>query len=182
MNNRVWIGGLLVAGLSLIGAGAAFYYAGSSAQPVQEPVASPQAALPAAELPTPNPNLPVVHVWKSPTCGCCTGWVDHMRKAGFQVEVEDVADITPIKTAQGVAAEHQSCHTSVVDGYTIEGHVPAEDIVRLLAERPKVTGLAAPGMPVGSPGMEVGSRKDPYEVLLVTRDGRTTVFARYPAS
>jgi hypothetical protein len=177
MNNRVWSFGLLLVGLCLTGAGVAYWFAGSSA-PAEAPSAI-AAATESAELPAPNPALPVVQVWKSPTCGCCTGWVDHMRKAGFQVEVHDVADVTPYKIEHGVAAEHQSCHTSRVDGYTIEGHVPAEDIVRLIAERPQITGLAAPGMPVGSPGMEMGTQRDAYDVLAFSRGGQTSVWASH---
>jgi hypothetical protein len=179
MNNRALSFGLLLAGLSLVGAGAAFYYAGSSA-PAAEPAAAVASGTPADALPAPNPALPIVQVWKSPTCGCCTGWVEHMRRAGFQVQVQDVADLTPVKAEHGVAAEHQSCHTSRVDGYTIEGHVPADDIVRLLAERPQITGLAAPGMPVGSPGMEVGNQRDAYDVLAFTKGGETRVWASHP--
>jgi hypothetical protein len=177
MNNRVWSFGLLLVGLSLVGAGAAFYYAGSGAPPAQ-PTADAAVAESAA-LPAPDPSLPVVQVWKSPTCGCCTGWVEHMRKAGFRVEVKDLADLTAIKAERGVAAEHQSCHTGLVDGYTIEGHVPVEDIKRLIAERPRITGLAAPGMPVGSPGMEMGTQRDAYDVLAFTRGGQTTVWASH---
>jgi hypothetical protein len=175
MKNRAMSWGMLLAGLCLVGGGAAVYYGATT----------DRGYLPAAEaagdqaLPAPNPALPVVHVWKSPTCGCCTGWVDHMRRAGFQVEVEDVADVTPYKTEHGVAPEHASCHTSRVDGYTIEGHVPAEDIVRLLAERPQITGIAAPGMPIGSPGMEMGAQRDAYDVLAFTRGGATRVWASH---
>lgn len=116
-------------------------------------------------------------VYKSPTCGCCGAWVDHIRQAGFTVEVVEEANVAPRKRALGVPARLGSCHTAVVDGYVIEGHVPAEDIQRLLAERPVTRGLAVPGMPVGSPGMEMGSRADPYEVLLFDENGKTQVFA-----
>jgi hypothetical protein len=177
MNNRVWSFGLLLVGLALVGAGAAYYYATPKA-PAEAPTAT-ASSVQAEALPAPNPALPVVKVWKSPTCGCCTGWVEHMRKAGFQVEVQDVEDLTAIKAENGVATEHQSCHTGLVDGYTIEGHVPADDIVRLLAERPKITGLAAPGMPVGSPGMEMGAQRDAYDVLAFTKGGQTTVWASH---
>ena len=119
-----------------------------------------------------------VIVYKSPTCGCCEGWTAHMRANGFHVITKNVYDVTPIKDANGVPPELASCHTATVDGYVIEGHVPASDIKRLLAERPKIRGLAAPGMPAGSPGME-GPYKDHYDVLTFDKNGRTTVFAQH---
>lgn len=119
-----------------------------------------------------------VTVYKSPTCGCCAEWVAHLRRHGFRVKVEDVADLQPIKARYGVPAPLQSCHTGLVDGYVVEGHVPADLIERLLRERPLVVGLAVPGMPVGSPGMEVpGARADRYQVVTFDRSGRTGVFA-----
>ena len=120
-----------------------------------------------------------VVVYKSPTCGCCVKWVDYMRAAGFQVVVRDTADMTPIKRASGVPASAESCHTAQVGGYVVEGHVPVEDIRKMLRERPAIAGIAAPGMPVGSPGMEVGDRRDRYDVVSFTRDGRTAVYARH---
>lgn len=115
-------------------------------------------------------------VYKSPTCGCCTKWVDHVRQSGFRVTVHDQDDLSETKVNLGVPRELQSCHTAVVGRYVIEGHVPADLIQRLLRERPNVLGLAVPGMPEGSPGME-GSRKDRYDVLTVDRSGKTTVYA-----
>jgi hypothetical protein len=107
-----------------------------------------------------------VMVFKTATCGCCSKWVDHMRAAGFALKVQDVEDIAAVKERLGVAPEISSCHTSQVDGYVLEGHVPASAVQRLLKERPKVTGLAVPGMPMGSPGMEVPSgQKDAYAVI-----------------
>ena len=120
-----------------------------------------------------------ITVYKSPTCGCCKEWVKHLQANGFSVKAHDVADITAQKTANGVPAKLASCHTAKVDGYVIEGHVPASDIKRLLKERPAVSGLAVPGMPVGSPGMEQGEHKDRYEVLTFDKQGKTGVFARY---
>ena len=105
-----------------------------------------------------------ITVYKSPTCGCCTKWVDHLRASGFNVTAHDTADMASVKAKLGVPDGMASCHTAVVSGYVIEGHVPAADIQRLLEEKPKVAGLAVPGMPMGSPGME-GSRTDKYEVL-----------------
>jgi hypothetical protein len=119
-----------------------------------------------------------VTVYKSPTCGCCKEWVKHLEANGFKVQARDVADVTPLKAKHGVSPELGSCHTALVDGYVIEGHVPAADVRRLLKERPAVKGLAVPGMPVGSPGME-GPYKEPYSVLTFDEAGRTTVYARH---
>lgn len=120
----------------------------------------------------------VVTVYKSPTCGCCTAWVDHMRASGFRVAAIDTNDVDAVKRQHGVAAEHGSCHTALVGGYVLEGHVPASDVRRLLAERPAITGLAVPGMPAGSPGME-GPVSEPYRVIAFTRGGGTSVFAKH---
>lgn len=119
-----------------------------------------------------------MQVFKSPWCGCCVEWVKHMRAAGFQVHVTELEDLSPVKAQLGVAPDLQSCHTAVVDGYVIEGHVPASDVARLLAERPRAAGLSVPGMPVGSPGMEQGNRQDPYAVILFGESQRS-VYARY---
>lgn len=115
-------------------------------------------------------------VYKSPTCGCCAKWVDHARAAGFVVTVKDTDDMDAVKRETGVPAALQACHTALVGGYVIEGHVPADVVRRLLADKPKGMGLAVPGMPAGSPGMEAG-RKDRYDVLLFERSGATKVFA-----
>lgn len=117
-----------------------------------------------------------MEVWKSPSCGCCGGWIDHMRAEGFTLKVHDVEDVTPVKMQHGVPAEMASCHTAVIDGYVVEGHVPASDVRRLLAERPKATGLAIPGMPQSAPGMDMPG--EPYEVLLFDGD-RAQVYARH---
>jgi hypothetical protein len=124
--------------------------------------------------------LPVVLVHKSPTCGCCGSWIEHLRANGFTVEVDDASDMEAVKARAGVPAGKTSCHTAEVGGYFVEGHVPADDIVRLLAEKPDARGLTAPGMPVGSPGMEVpGQGAPPYAVELVRKDGSTEVFAEH---
>jgi hypothetical protein len=130
-------------------------------------------------LPAKN-ALPLVVVTKSPTCGCCKGWVEHMRKSGFPVEVHDVLNLDPVKTRVGVPAGKGSCHTAEVGGYFVEGHVPAGDIKRLLAEKPAGKGLVLPGMPLGSPGMELpdGSTQ-PYTVELVANDGSTHAFSQH---
>jgi hypothetical protein len=120
----------------------------------------------------------VIQVYKSPTCGCCQKWVDYVRRQGFKVTVSDVSDLNSVKRGLGVPSEAASCHTAVVGGYFIEGHVPAEDITRLLAEHPNIAGLAVPGMPIGSPGME-GPNARPYSVFAVQKDGKLTVFAEH---
>jgi len=120
-----------------------------------------------------------VTVYKSPTCGCCKAWIEHLEENGFEVEARDVRDVVPHKIEHGVSPQLASCHTALVDGYVIEGHVPAGDIRRLLAERPAVRGLSVPGMPVGSPGMEHGDRVDPYDVLSFGDDGKTEVYSSY---
>ncbi len=125
---------------------------------------------------------PVVTVYKTPTCGCCHEWVAHLQQQGFEVIAKDVPDTAPYRSRFGVPKELGSCHTGVIDGYALEGHVPAADIRRLLAERPKARGLAVPGMPVGSPGMEVeGSRRDAFDVVLFSDDGSRKVWQHYPA-
>ena len=122
---------------------------------------------------------PTVEVFKSPTCGCCANWVKHLEAHGFATKVTDIEDMTQVKSKYGVPGRLQSCHTGVVNGYVLEGHVPAADVQRLLKERPTVVGVAVPGMPVGSPGMEVGSTVQPYDVLTFNKQGQTTVFASH---
>ncbi|WP_404365915.1 DUF411 domain-containing protein [Marinobacter sp.] len=122
----------------------------------------------------------IVKVYKSPTCGCCTDWVRHLEENDFDVEVHDTANLNPIKEAAGLTPALASCHTAFVGGYVIEGHVPATDVRRLLEEAPKARGLAVPGMPLGSPGMEMGGRQDDYQVLLFNDQGQSQVFATYP--
>lgn len=120
-----------------------------------------------------------IHVYKSPTCGCCTDWIKHLEDNGFDVEVSDIDNVTPVKIDAGLTPALASCHTGFIGGYVIEGHVPADDIKRLLAQTPKARGLSVPGMPVGSPGMEMSDRKDPYQVLLFNANGQTRVFAEH---
>ena len=124
---------------------------------------------------------PQVEVWKDPSCGCCKDWVKHLEANGFQVKVNDSGS-SAARTRLGVSEKLGSCHTALVAGYAIEGHVPAKDIQRLLKERPKAIGLAVPGMVVGSPGMDgpdYKGRKDPYDVLLINADGSTRVYQSY---
>ncbi|WP_300061871.1 DUF411 domain-containing protein [uncultured Roseobacter sp.] len=122
-----------------------------------------------------------MEVFKSPTCGCCSAWVDHMTREGFDVAARDVDQETlwTMKDRAGVTPELSCCHTAFIDGYFIEGHVPAGDVQRLLTERPDAVGLTVPGMPIGSPGMEMGDQRDAYDTLLVLRDGSTEVFASH---
>ena len=124
---------------------------------------------------------PVVHVTKTRTCGCCTAWVEHIEDAGFDVVVLDVSQeaLEAYKHSVGIAARYRSCHTARVGDYVVEGHVGASEIARLLEERPDALGLAVPGMPLGSPGMDFGTRRQPYATLLLTRDGGEGVFARH---
>ncbi len=127
------------------------------------------------------PAGPLVQVWKDPNCGCCKDWVAYLEKNGFTTQVFDTGN-TAVRARLGLPQKYGSCHTALVGGYVIEGHVPAREIQRLLKEKPQALGLSVPRMPVGSPGMdgpEYGGRKDPYDVLLVTKDGSATVFQSY---
>ena len=127
-------------------------------------------------------KLPVMQVWKDPNCGCCKDWVDILRREGFEVQTFDSGN-TAMRQRLGMPMQFASCHTALIGGYVIEGHVPASEIHRLLKEKPQALGLAVPGMPIGSPGMdgpEYKGRKDPYAVLLVQRDGSTQTYKRYP--
>jgi hypothetical protein len=132
---------------------------------------------------TAEPALPLVKVTKNPSCGCCKLWVERLRDAGFQVEVNDVDNLNPVKQRVGLPYGMGSCHTAEVNGYFVEGHVPIDDIKRLLRERPQARGLAVPGMPAGSPGMEVPSGQvQPYDVMLIGRDGTASVYSQHGAA
>ena len=122
-----------------------------------------------------------VDVYRSEDCSCCGKWAEHLKKNGFKVRLHNMspAKLDQIKSEARIPEQHASCHTAKVEGYVIEGHVPAEDIKRLMKERPKAIGLSVPGMPIGSPGMEVGKKKEPYEVLLLKEDGTTEVYAKH---
>ncbi len=127
------------------------------------------------------PGRLLVEVWKDPTCGCCKDWIAHLEKNGFEARVHDTGN-TAARQRLGIPSQYGSCHTAVVDGYALEGHVPVREILRLLNERPNAIGLAVPGMPIGSPGMdgpEYGRRRDPYDVLLLARDGTSRIFQSY---
>lgn len=120
-------------------------------------------------------------VFKTPTCGCCVKWADYMAANGFELKPRDMPTgvLMRFKTDRGVKPEQAACHTAMIDGYVIEGHVPADDVKRLLAEKPDAIGLTVPDMPVGSPGMEVGDTKEPYDVLLMKKDGTTEVYSKH---
>lgn len=124
---------------------------------------------------------PRIEVWKDPNCGCCKDWIVHLERNGFRTQTHDTGN-TAARIRLGMLQKYASCHTALVEQYVIEGHVPAREIQRLLRERPQALGLAVPGMPVGSPGMDgkiYGDRKDRYDVLLIARDGSSRVFQSY---
>lgn len=174
-----------VCSIAVLGAGCAGEAAPAASAADQAP-ATLAATVPAAPAtlaaatsgatPEAAQGVPQVTVYKSPTCGCCAEWVNHLRENGFAVIVHDQDDLSMVKAANGITRELESCHTGIVDGYVVEGHVPADLIARLLTERPAIAGLAVPGMPGGSPGME-SAPKEAYQVLAIGKDGRTTVFA-----
>jgi hypothetical protein len=142
-----------------------------AAPEAQEAMAVPASTVAPADAPT-------VTVYKSPTCGCCTLWEDHLRASGFEVESVPRTDMGAVKDSLGVPSHLSSCHTAVVGDYVVEGHVPAEHVARMLEEAPAARGLAVPGMPIGSPGMEMGDRRDPYDVIVFDAAGDGAVFAR----
>lgn len=127
---------------------------------------------------------PAIHVVKDPGCPCCNAWIGYLRDSGFPVSFEErsVEDLATFKRERGIPEDLASCHTAVIGDYTIEGHVPAADIRRLLAEAPDAVGLSVPGMPFGSPGMGPETERDAYDVILVGRDGSGSIFASYPAA
>lgn len=150
------------------------------------PAASPpggdgrlSSAAPSVTPPLAYAPLPEVTVYKSPTCGCCTEWIRHLERAGFTVAARDVDDLAPIKRQHGVPQALESCHTAIVAGYVVEGHVPADVIQRMLQERPQVAGIAVPGMPAGSPGMDYPDvRPQPYDVMAFRAEGGWSVYER----
>lgn len=121
--------------------------------------------------------LPVMTVYQSPTCGCCGKWIEHMEAAGFTVKTIEQADVSPVKSQYGLPRDLGSCHTAIVDGYVVEGHVPADLVKKMLREKAPMAGIAVPGMPIGSPGMEQGGRKDPYKVVAFYRGGGRQIYA-----
>ena len=167
--------------LALAALAAALSACGGQQDEASQPPAAAPAATPApaaAAAPATPADAPLVVVYKSPTCGCCTKWVEHMQQNGFHVESRDTANVDPIKDAAKVPGNARSCHTGLVGGYAIEGHVPAEVVRRLLAEHPSgIAGLAVPGMVTGSPGME-GPYPEHYDVIAFHKDGTTSVYAK----
>jgi len=142
---------------------------GSAAGTAMATASSPASSVSGQELPT-------VLVYKSPTCGCCNGWIEHLEAAGFAVDARDTRELMAIKVDAGVPTQLSSCHTAIVDGYVVEGHVPVEHVKSLVTDKPDVAGIAVPGMPIGSPGME-GPNPEPYRVFAFTRDGEASVYA-----
>jgi hypothetical protein len=124
-------------------------------------------------------NLPEVVMYRDPACTCCGDWMKHMQSQGFKVKNVPIADIFAFKEKQGVTDDLASCHTAIIDDYVVEGHVPSDDIKRLLAQKPDIRGIAVPGMPVGTPGMEMGNKKDSYAVVSFDKKGQTKVFKQY---
>lgn len=124
-------------------------------------------------------NLPEATVYRDPACTCCGGWMKHMQAQGFTVKNVPTADMMTFKHEQGVTDNLASCHTAIIDGYVVEGHVPGDDIKQLLAQKPNVKGIAVPGMPVGTPGMEMGNKKDSYAVISFDKQGQTKVFKQH---
>ena len=133
----------------------------------------------AACSPKADTSQPTIAVWKSPSCSCCSKWVEHLRQDGFNVTIHNETAMKPLKTKLGIPQALASCHTAMVDGYVIEGHVPAKDIHKLLGEKPSAHGLAVPGMPIGSPGMEQGDRRDTYETVLFTSNGESSTYVQH---
>jgi hypothetical protein len=124
-------------------------------------------------------NAAAMTVYKSASCGCCSKWVEHVEKHGFTVKVVNVDDVRSVKAKAGIPDRLASCHTSMVGGYVVEGHVPAADIKKLLAQKPKAKGIAVAGMPMGAPGMEHGDHREAFETVLIKADGSTATFARH---
>ena len=132
--------------------------------------------------PTLEAKAPNITVYRSPECSCCGGWINHLKTQGFKVQASPTSDIEAVKQKYKVPEDLTSCHTAIIDGYVIEGHVPANDIKRLLEEKSNVSGLSVPNMPVGTPGMEMGNKKDPFTVFSFDQKGAVVVFNDYPSS
>ncbi len=123
-------------------------------------------------------SFPEAMVYKTPTCGCCSLWADHLKENGLTVKTQDLTDLNPIKDQYGIEPRLQSCHTAVIGDYIFEGHIPAEFVKKVLEEKPNIRGLTVPGMPIGSPGMEQGNRRDPYDILSIDHNGHVEVYAK----
>jgi hypothetical protein len=176
-------GPLLLVAVVLVGVGAFFSfsrYEPAADAPEPAPVVADAGETAVAMVSDIGVSLPTMRVFKSPTCGCCGDWITHLREHGFEVEVVDTNDLVTVKTALGIPPEMGSCHTAEIGDYVVEGHVPAADIAAFMAEAPDARGLAVPGMPVGSPGMEIeGAQAQPYDVMTIAADGSTSVFRSY---
>lgn len=171
IGRATWIAGGI--GLAVVATVGVLVFAGAS----DEQVASVATSATATASHLSGSALPVIDVYKTPTCGCCSKWVDHLREKGFEVRTGDMRDLTEFKASHGVPRQLESCHTALVAGYVLEGHVPGADVQRLVEERPAIAGLAVPGMPIGSPGMEVaGTAAQPYDVIAFLKDGSKRVF------
>ena len=165
--------------LALLALAVGLVASGCAADESDAPAPAPEPSAKSAAVPQVRDTLVV---YKTATCGCCRLWNEHMEGEGFVVVSRDVTDLQAVKDSLGVAPELSACHTGVVGGYIVEGHVPGAEVRRLLRERPDARGIAVPGMPLGSPGMEQGDRRDPYDVLLLANGGPPTVFAHVPGS
>lgn len=127
-----------------------------------------------------TPSATTVAVYKTPTCACCDNWIAHLRQAGFVVQINVLPNLRSLRSSHGMPEALASCHSGLIDGYFVEGHVPAQDIRRLIAQRPDAVGLSVPAMPLGSPGMETpGNDREPFDTLLVLKSGQTRIFARH---
>ncbi len=178
----------LLSGASLLTACTAKDSATTNAAPSADPHAAHKSqahSAPKASPPTPAgmSTVAFIEVWKTPTCGCCKMWIEHLEKEGFSVKANDVQQTAPMRTKLGIPDDMGSCHTGLIAGFAIEGHVPASEIKRLLAEpenlRQQVIGLSVPGMPIGSPGMEMGTKRDKFDVMLVLKSGQHRVYQSY---
>lgn len=171
---------LLVVGAAIVGVGSYMMFSSSAAPAGESPqsgLADAQASAAAVAAASQEAGSREIVVYKTVTCGCCSDWSEYMEGHGFKVRTEDVTDLTAIKLENGLPPGLQSCHTALVDGYVVEGHVPVEPILRMLEERPEIAGLAVPGMPTGSPGMEVPGRPaDSYDIIAFDREGNTSVY------
>lgn len=178
----------LLSGASLLTACTAKDSATTNAAPSADPHAAHKSqahSAPKASTPTPAgmSTVAFIEVWKTPTCGCCKMWIEHLEKEGFSVKANDVQQTAPMRTKLGIPDDMGSCHTGLIAGFAIEGHVPASEIKRLLAEpenlRQQVIGLSVPGMPIGSPGMKMGTKRDKFDVMLVLKSGPHRVYQSY---
>ncbi len=176
----------LLSGASLLAACTAKDSSTANSAPATDPHAAHKAqanAASTAPAPAGMSTVAFIEVWKTPTCGCCKMWMEHLEKEGFTVKANDVPQTAPMRTKLGIPDDMGSCHTGLIAGFAIEGHVPASEIKRLLQEpedlRQQIIGLSVPGMPIGSPGMEMGTKRDKYDVMLVLKGGKSRVYQSY---